>query len=338
MADSSTTFLDAGMFEQALAVLDRERPSPREDLLFSLLYFLVWSLVGLTALYLLMRLRGVPLGAAYLWIARAVALLYVLILPILFVNSQLVQRLRRAARLRRRLTPSLKRRLADHFKARRHQHQLTNLATLGLSLIGVVVALLGFLGLIFQLVPDDEPVNPARLTFFLIAGVFGVSCISLHYIARGRERLDVIADLRASLLAGRTDENESQLSGAEYDEITRIERLQIAADRRQSVKAASGPVLERTYSSKEHRAVREAKSALPPDMLVKVQDCIDNLTADPHTVQEATERRGVLYLRVPDTFLELGVTVDWQSREIRVLSLTRARNDHEPTVETGRAR
>jgi hypothetical protein len=168
------------MFEQALAVLDRERPSPREDTLFNLLYILVWSVVGMTALYLLLRLRGVPLGAGYLWIARAVALLYVMILPTLFFNSQLVQKLRRAARLRRRLSPTFKRRLADHFKARRHQHQLTNLATLTLGLIGQAIAVLGLLGLFFQLLPDGNPINPARFTFFLVAGVFGVSCFSLH--------------------------------------------------------------------------------------------------------------------------------------------------------------
>jgi hypothetical protein len=322
MVQSSTTHLDAAMFEQALAVLDRERPSPREDRLFNLLYVLVWSVVGLTALYLLLRLRGFPLGTGYVWIARAVALLYILILPVLFVNSRLVQKLRRAARLRRRLSPTFKRRLADHFKARRHQHQLINLATLALGVIGQVIAVLGFLGLFFQLLPDDSPINPARFTFFLVAGVFGVSCVSLHFIARGRERLDVIADLRASLLASRNDANESQLTAEEYDEVTRIERLQIAADRRQSVRAATDTTLARTYSLKEHRGVRDAKLALPPDILVKVQDCIDRLKARPGDVDEVTqERGGIFHIRVPDTTLELGLTIDWHAREIKLLLL-----------------
>jgi hypothetical protein len=64
MDRSRTTHLDSRVSEQALAVLERERPSPREELLFRLLNQLVWGAVGMTALYLLLRRFEVDEDAA----------------------------------------------------------------------------------------------------------------------------------------------------------------------------------------------------------------------------------------------------------------------------------
>src|SRR4029077_14907490 len=128
--------------------------------------------------------------------------------------------------------------------------------------------------------------------------------------------------LKASLLAGRNAANETQLAAEDYDELTRIERAQISADRRRSLKAASGKSLDSQYSSKEHRSVRDAKLALVPETLVKVQACIDRLVAHPPAYDEATQIRDrVSYVRVPDTSLEIGFSVDREAREIKVLSL-----------------
>lgn len=319
MGPSLPTHLDPAMFEQAWAVLERAQPTPREDLLFRILNFMVWGAVGLTSLFLLLRWRGVPPGGATVWIARTIALVYVLIIPVLLLNWKLVTKLLRAARSRRMLEPSFRRRLAGHFKARRRSHRLANLATLTLSMLGYVVAGAGLLGMISEMLPDG---NAPRLRVFTVATVFGLSCVFQHFIARGRERLAVIAELRSSLLAGRTEANESRLTGEQYDEITRIERGQIAADRRRSIKSAAGESLEQTYSSKEHRSVRDAKLALAPETLVKVQACLDRLTARPPLDDETHTRAGISYVKVPDTSLEMGFTVDSNAREIKVLWLS----------------
>jgi len=321
MAQSRPTRLDAGMFEQALAVLDRERPSPRENRFFRLLNLLVWGAFGLTTLFLVLRLSGFPQGRSSVWIAWGIALIYIVIIPVFISNWPLIKKLWRAARLRRRLAPSFRRRLMDQFSARRRQHRIVNFATFVLSLLGYVVAFPALLGLLFELFPDRN-FNPPRLTLYAVATMFGLSCIPLHFMARGRERLEVIAELRSSLLGGRNQANETQLAPADYDELTRIERAQISADRRQSVKAMSDKSLETQYSWKEHRAVRDAKLALAPATLVKVQACIDHLIAHPRADDEATQTRDhISYVRVPETSLEIGFSIDREAREIKVLSL-----------------
>jgi hypothetical protein len=164
-----------------------------------------------------------------------------------------------------------------------------------------------------------------------------MSFVFLHFIARGRERLQVIAELRQTLLATRDPAAERTLSAEEYDEITRIERGQISVDRRRSAKAASGRSLEETWGSKEHRDVRDAKLRLSAEALVRVQACIDRLTRRPDDVV-ATRRDDVLYLQIPETSLVIGFTVDRAAREIRLLSLSTAAGSRSSDVKSSEAR
>jgi hypothetical protein len=340
MAQSRSTHLDRHLFEQALGVLERERPSRLEDRLFRFLNQLVWGALALTALYLLL-LWPFGLGQdAARPVARAAALLYILVIPVFLLNWRLVNKLRRAARWRRRLAPTWQSRLMQQFSIRRGQRWLYNLPTLVLSVVlGYPATLVGLVGLFFELIRD--PIDRARLTVAVAIAVFGLSCIFLHFIARGRERLAVLADLTASLLGSRSAANEGLLTNEQYDEIIKIERAQIVTDRRRSLQAATGEsVLSRIvrallfwrkpsrqapdvkYASKESRSVREAKKALAPAVLSRVQACIDRLTSAPRAEARNTQARdGVSYIRVPDTLLELGFTVDWEGREIRLLSL-----------------
>jgi hypothetical protein len=268
------------------------------------------------------------------WIARAIALIYVGIIPLFMLNWRLIRKLRQAAQMRTRLAPSWRRRVTDQFKARRRSHRLANVATFALCLLGYLVVTLGLIGLLFELVPG--PFSSPRAILYATASVFGLSCISLQFIARGREQLQVIAELRSSLLADRSA-SESRLTGEDYDEITRLERGQIASDRRRSFRAASSDgSLERTYSAKEHRGVRDAKLSLAPEILVRVQACIDRLTLRTGAVASATQARdGISYMRVPDTPLEIGFRVDTAAREIRVLSLGPASPGVTPTQSDG---
>jgi hypothetical protein len=337
MPQPPATHLDAGAFEQALAVLDRAQPSAREDWLFRLLNLAVWGAVTLTAFYLVMHLLpGFEHGSEALWLARAIAVLFVAIVPVFVVNWRLVKKLRTAARQRRRLAPSFRRRLMNRFKARRRQHRLINLATLVLSLVGYVVAVVALLGLIVELLPDPAPLNTGRVTLYSVAVVFGLSCVFLHFMARGRERLQVIAELRSSLLASRSSANDSQLSPEDYDEITRIERGQIAADRRRSVKAAARESLEYAYGLREHRAFREAKLQLSPETLMRVQACIDQLTSGPGAVAGIGRADdATAYIHVPETSLQIGFTVDRDAREIRLLSLSALTMDGTSSISSG---
>ena len=321
MARTLTTPLDDATFEHALAVLDRARPSPGQDRLFQLLNLAVWIAVTLAGVYFVLRRTGglAPGSLAGITIAWAIALVYVAIVPLFVVNWPLVRKLWRAARRQRQLATSLKRRISDQFRVRRRERRLLHLTTFILNIVGLIVAVGALAGVLLAATAGD-PVAP-RLALYAVAAVFGVSCMFLHFMARGRERLKVIADLRTTLIAAHDPADERQLTAEAYDEIAHIERGQIAADRRRSVKAASKKSFARTYAAKEHRAVREVKQALPPDTLMRVQACIDTLTRNPE--ETASEiRSGVSYTPIPGTTLELGYAVDTGAREIKVLSVS----------------
>jgi hypothetical protein len=331
------THLSAAAFEQAWAVLERAQPTPREQQLFRILGLLLWSAVALTLLYFIFRSDAQAFRQ--LWIARAIALIYICIVPILFLNWRLVRKLWLAARVRRQLETSLRSRITAAFSARWRAHRLINLATFMLSVLGAVVGGIAALGFLSELLPDGVPLvdRLPRLTVWAVATVFGVSCILTRFIVTGRERIAAIADLRQTLLANRTDANESRLAAQDYDEITRIERAQIIADRKRSVRAAAKESLEDVYSVKEHRVFRDAKSRLDPDTLVRVQAGLDRLLADPAAVgsagdrgdaHDALEESGQLrHAPVPGTDLLIRFNVDRQAREILVMSLDRAAGD-----------
>ena len=105
--------LSPQVFEQAQAVLDRERLSARELFLFHLLRQFVWAAVALTGLYVFLRVR-VNLDAGELkFVAWAVAALYIAIVPLLIMNSRVVAKLWRTARFQNSLEPVWERRLKD---------------------------------------------------------------------------------------------------------------------------------------------------------------------------------------------------------------------------------
>jgi hypothetical protein len=335
MARIPATQLEGDAFDQALAVLERAQPSPRQDLLFRLLNAAVWGAVILTALYLLFRVSGSSRGALTVWIARAIAFVYIAIVPLFVANWRLVAKLWRAARFRRTLQPSFRRRLAERFKIQRRKRRWINVVTLLLSAGGSVLAAAAFLGILLETIPGDP--NSSRVALYAVLMVFGMSFVFLHFIARGRERLRVIAELRQTVLATRDPATDRTLSPEEYDEITRIEQGQISVDRKRSAKAASGRSLEETWGSKEHRDVRAAKLRLSADTLVRVQASIDRLTRRPEDVI-ATRRDGVLYLQIPETSLVIGFTVDRAAREIRLLSLSTTVDGRSSETERSEAR
>lgn len=316
-APARRTHLDPRLFERALSVLERERPTLIQDLLFHALAVLVWVAVALTALYLRMRLRGLAEDEVRL-VARLAAAVYLANIPLLALNWPLVTRLRRAARRRRRLLPSWRQRLAEQFSARRRERWLLNLATFVLSVIvGPAITFVGVIGLLVEiprLVLGQY--NPAQLTLAMAAAAFGLSCVFLHFISRGRERLQVVAELRRSLLTSRAS-GDAHLSDQDYDMLTSIERVQISMDRRESLRHAATAPLEAQFALREHRAVQEAKLPLGPEVRVAVQAAIDRLLAHP----PVDGGPGVTYVTVAGTSLEIGISVDRSARELRVHSL-----------------
>ena len=326
-APLAATRLDPAMLKQAWVVLDRAQPTPREDTLFRGLGALVWAALTLTVLYLGARLALWSPSLTSAWTARAIAVLYVAILPLLLLNARLVRKLWRAIRAERMHEPSLRAQVAAGFRTRWRAQRLVAIATFLLSGLGLLVGGLGLLGIVLELFPDGQPM-PANLTLWSVAVAFGLSCLLIRFIARGRQRIAAINDLRQRLLANQTSANESRLGPKEYDAITRIERAQITADRRRSVRNSLKESLDQAFSLREHRAFREAKVSLGPETLVSVQACLDQIVAHPDSGRKIADTRGgPRRVRVTATDLCVTFVVDQDAREIRVLSLDPADQD-----------
>ena len=157
MVKSTTTHLDSRMFAQALAVLERARPSAREETFLRLLNQMVWGAVGFTALYLVLRRFGVGHSEA-LPIAWAAAGLYIFLIPVLVLNRRFIWKLWKMTRLQGKLAPSWKSRLMDRFTARRRQRRLVHLPILLLKLVGALIAIIGLVAAVAEVAfPSRTP-------------------------------------------------------------------------------------------------------------------------------------------------------------------------------------
>src|SRR6476661_5054209 len=106
------------MLKQAWVVLDRAQPTPREETLFRALRALVWATLTLTVLYLGARYASFLPPLTRVWVARANAVLYVAIVPLLLLNWRLLRKFRRALRAERLHAPSLRTQITAAFRTR----------------------------------------------------------------------------------------------------------------------------------------------------------------------------------------------------------------------------
>jgi hypothetical protein len=311
MDEVATTYLDSRQFEQALAILERERPSPSDERRFRLLNQVVWSAVFLTLGWFFL-LPSNPAVAR--WLLIAAVFFYVVSVAMVAANVGLGRKLVRAAMLRRslRLWP----RLRPSFKARRRRHAVQNLVTLVLTLVGYPIFLFGVFGLLIELLDSRDS---AGLPLAVVQTVFGLGCISIHFIARGKERLEVISELRSDLVARRsTAGTRVEVSEDKYEQIASIERAQIARDRRRSLARPAKDT--QGYVLRLHRSLREAEAQLEPEVLMQVRECARQLLVDPAGNPGGSPSEWS-YAEVPGAGYELAFTVDHARREVHVMEL-----------------
>ena len=112
-----TTVLDRRQLEQALLVLDRERPSPSDETRFEALAMAVWLAIGLTAAW---AVAFIPLHDLAYYLFRAAVSASVVAMALFFANLNLVAKMWREALARRRsrLLPNWK----AFVRARHRQH------------------------------------------------------------------------------------------------------------------------------------------------------------------------------------------------------------------------
>jgi hypothetical protein len=311
-------YLTSQQFEQALAILQAEQPLQRQEGLFRLLRQAVWGTMLFLSVYILtVTVAGAKRAYPALLIAVGCSLATTVLF---FVNLGLMNKLRRAASLRRQLR--LSERLRASFRARRRHHPIRNAVTFAVSVVGVLTSAVGLFGLVESLREPDA----FGFEFAASLTVFGFTCVCIHFMARGAERLTVIAELRSSLLEGRNASNAPAerpiaLAAADYDEISEMERRQISRARERSVEIGRASNRE-SYVLKTSQAFRHSAIGLEAGIRGSIDERIHKLLVDP-TPRDARldEATGLRYVTVPDTPLEIAYTVDHDRRELRAFAL-----------------
>ena len=322
--------VDDRLHAQALGVLERERPDDRAERLFRLHNRLVLGFFNVTLLYLSLSFltwRFLDADSAFtrslsIVIIRPLALvvLVLLVLSVLasLLNFGLLLRLLRLARLERRLRQPW--RSKNRLRVRLARRPAAIIKRLVLGGLGLLLMAFGALGVVVEswAAPMllNRQVDPAKRQLAIATTLCGASSILLIYLDAGRRRLDVVSDLRASLLR-----NEGVIPGPVWDRIAAADRAQAEASRLDSLKVESRRQ-EQRFTYNESRAFVDAKQALPDPVLLDVLNATAGILENPRVSPTASDR-ALCYEPIAGTDLELGYLVEPRARVITFFGLNR---------------
>lgn len=319
--------LSGHQLESMMAILDREQqellPSHRELLLYRLFSFTTYS-AAIGAL--LVVLLGIVHALALIFVfACAFVILLFLSLLLLPLNIPLMRKLHRHAGLRRRL--GLTRDLKAFFASRRRRGRWRNLLELDVAVLGVVMIVFFVCSAVMR--PPHEPV--VLLGMVMLFAPVGVLVPTLYLMRRGRERIEAVRQLQASLAPQTAREGaEQEISAVHYHKIAAIEREQIIRDRQRSLRTDSAADEASTYSVQRSRTAADVQGKLDPQTYLSVEkrvfDLMRNPLPDGHRTDPST---GLNQLQVPGTSFQISYRVDDENRRIRILDIEPSGNpDH----------
>ena len=160
--------------------------------------------------------------------------------------------------------------------------------------------------------------------------LLGLSFIFLHFMRRGKQRLDVVRGLRASLSKYEKSFEQDKLQrinidAKEYDKIARMERAQIIRDRQQSIDMGLKKARTFGYLIQKSREMQAAKARLEPSIKILVENQILQFRTEPVPTGSSEDLdTGTFRLQVPDTDVEIVYQVDQDNRRIKIFSLQTA--------------
>ena len=342
--------LDVDALSAALRVLRREQsaylPTRRQIFLYHAFNVSAFSIVVAGALLLVSYGMGLDAFRATVdaeiiseltMIGLVIAAISAAGMLVLFpLNFGLMRKLYQHAKMRKRL--KLANYFAPAFSADRKMKKLTNFLTMVMFAFGLLIFASGIMLVVLAIIDllttdffSNEP-----LVFLIILAcalalmITGVSFSSIHFVRRGRRRLDVVRKLEQSLekqsVGGVSDDPgvSATLSASEYNAIAGIERQQIIRDRATSI-AAGRKETTVGYTCQTSRQMYQTKSGLSPEMLVKVEGSIADLLKDPTAVGHAEGvASGEHVLRVAGTPLSIHYAVDSQRHLVQLFELENA--------------
>jgi hypothetical protein len=250
---------------------------------------------------------------------------------VLFVlNYGLMRKLYRHAQLRRRL--KLAYYFAPAFSAERRQDRLKNALTMMVVAIGALFVLTGILGMVASVLAvrsqsgsltGEQFLVLAGVSLAMLGGGLGLAC--LHFVRRGKQRLELVLRLEQALAKQAGDGSQAGgalLSSEEYHALAGLERTQIIRDRVSSIVSGRQENAALGYMCQTSRQMQEAKTRLPPELLAKVEDEITRLLADPMPAGAAADpATGARRIPVAGTSLAIEFDVDPNRHLVRLYEL-----------------
>ncbi len=331
--------LDPWQFKQTLAILRREQeastPSARQEKIFRLLnsafyaFGVTWLITFLLFVITFSGLDFVEARHRVFLTLYGIALLVLLagaagITTLFLLSLPYVRWLLRQRKLARQT--GLWEALRAPWCAERSRHKWRNLSDAGVLIVGLFVAATTLVFSVVALAIRERVLLAVDLLLFVAGGVI----VATFLMRRNRERLGVTSRLYSSLEGYRQESRHGQdarieIPPEDYEKIAQIERAQIARDRVQSILGGPEQAEAPPYAVYKSRTARQGQARLDTLTRFRVQDRIDALMAEPHPggVLERPEA-GAYRLRVPETPVIIGYTVDDQARRIQILSVKSA--------------
>jgi hypothetical protein len=282
-------------------------------------------LLELLAMATIERPEMVVLHILFLILAVTTIVLFAL-------NWGLIRKLYKQAKLRRRLKLAYYFRPA--FRAQRQATRLKNFITMGITALGTILALSGALAVVlsfllwidggfFQL---DGAEFATVLSVSLAWTSLGLGLASLHFMRRGKERLEIVTRLQETLSKQAADPvpgaAAATLSSSDYDIVAGMEREHIIKNRASSIISGRKEAGSSSYLCQSSRQMNEAKSKLPRDVLSKVDETVLRLLTNPMPSNATSDpQTGNRIVPIPDTELSILYDVNMDRHLVRLHDL-----------------
>jgi hypothetical protein len=322
VTEPATPFTDA-QIQEALAVLDREQPSPIEQRRFRWLTWAVGSVFALSTLWVIVLVQPSLARAQLipLWMAAIAAAA----VPVLLVrNLPFFRKCWRALWTERRLGIS---RYVSALGAKvrsqaRWVGRLKAFALIALVPIGLVFVGVGGFALIGELwrFPPEFSYLPLPLWTF----TFGITCLFLYPMEVCRQRLDVVGKLRAAL----ANHNPSVPA---RDLVTAWRRTHIVMARQESAERERAK--RRASGLRFAEGFLESLSHASEEEMIGVYASLPLLQTQARAGDKLVSAAETRLFDVPDTSLKIAFRDDPESGDIVLEALHRDRDGgREPPV------
>ena len=190
----------------------------------------------------------------------------------------------------------------------------------------VVLFVAGFLIANFGVDRRNPWIVDFGFTLFALSFMLFPTFIVRRNLMLFENRLRDSEQLRASLINQRNTVSEAgvtmSIPEAEYKEIARIERALVNVERQRAIKASANKRQVQLLPVQQSAAVIEQKASLEPPIRIKVQTCIDELSANPQPENAQAGPDGKWQLVVPETRLQISYAFAEHPQRILVQELS----------------